>query len=197
MDNLHISSHNPNFVTVFVNVRAIFAVIRSLVLYPSEARHIDFVAGVQFFIGSGAEFLAGACPVESWSSEATGVSIGPVFGSGCSSWGASCCGIVLFSFSASVAGSSISATVASLALTAVSAAGTGVSSTALPCGHKAARRATHAAIMVAMTNFFISLPPLQIRNEPPIPLPFGRRLSARFRSDSILRRVSTPVQIQR
>ena len=65
--------------------------------------------------------------MEGWSSEATGVSIGPIFGSGCSSWGASCCGIVLFSFSASVAGSSISATVASLALTAVSAAGTGVS----------------------------------------------------------------------
>ena len=60
--------------------------------------------------------------MEGWSSEATGVSIDPISGSGCSS----CCGIVLFSFSASVAGSSISATVASLALTAVSAAGTGV-----------------------------------------------------------------------
>lgn len=89
--------------------------------------------------------------MEGWSSEATGVSIDPISGSGCSSWCASCCGIVLFSFSASVAGSSISATVASLALTAFSAAGTGVSSTALPCGHTAAHRATHAAIIVTIT----------------------------------------------
>ena len=91
----------------------------------------------------------------------------------------------------------ISTTVAFLALTAVPAAGTGVSSTALPCGHTAAHKAIQAAIMVAMTNFFISLPPLQIRNEPPIPLPFGRRLSARFRSDSVLWTASTPVQIRR
>lgn len=64
--------------------------------------------------------------MEGWSSEAVGISIGPISGSGCSSWGDSCRGIVPFSFSASAAGFSISATVASLALTAVSAAGTGV-----------------------------------------------------------------------
>ena len=64
-----------------------------------------------------------------------GISIGSVSGSDCSSWGDSCCGIVLFSFSASAAGSSIPATVAFLALTAVSADEAGVSSTALPCGH--------------------------------------------------------------
>lgn len=49
MDNLHISSHNPNFVTVFVNVRAIFTEVGVLVLHPAEARFIDFVTGLQFF----------------------------------------------------------------------------------------------------------------------------------------------------
>ena len=44
-----ISPHDPNFVAVFVNVRAVFTMIGSLVLYPAEARHIDFVTGLQFF----------------------------------------------------------------------------------------------------------------------------------------------------
>lgn len=44
---------------------------------------------------------------------------------------------------------------------------------------------------------YISHPPLQMRNKPPIPLPFGRRLSAHFRSDSVLWTASTPVQIRR
>ena len=54
---LQISPHDSNFVSVFVNVRAIFAVIGSLVLQPAEARHINFVAGLQFFRRVGRSWL--------------------------------------------------------------------------------------------------------------------------------------------
>ena len=49
MQWVHISPHDPNFVAVFVNVRAVFTMIGHLVLHPAKARHIDFITGLQFF----------------------------------------------------------------------------------------------------------------------------------------------------
>ena len=61
-----------------------------------------------------------------------------------------------------------SATAASVAHTAGVGGGTGVSLTTLLYGHTAAHRAIQAAITVAMMNFFIFLPPSEMRNERPI-----------------------------
>ena len=52
-----ISPHDSDFVAVFVNVRAVFAMIGSLALYPAEARHIDFITGLQFFRRLGRSWL--------------------------------------------------------------------------------------------------------------------------------------------
>lgn len=41
------SSHDADFVAVFVNVRAVFTVIWTLVFQPTEALHIDHIAGLQ------------------------------------------------------------------------------------------------------------------------------------------------------
>ena len=152
---LQISPHDSNFVSVFVNVRAIFAVIGSLVLQPAEARHINFVAGLQFFRRVGRSWLwcgilSGYLPRGKLEFGSYGCFNRLISSSGCSSRGASCRGIVPFSFSASAVGSSISATVASLALTAVSAAGTGVCSVASLCGHTAAHKAAQVVIRVTI-----------------------------------------------
>ena len=44
-----VSAHDSNFVAVFVNVRGILAVIRPLVWYPTKARNIDLIAGLQLY----------------------------------------------------------------------------------------------------------------------------------------------------
>ena len=41
------SAHDADFVAVFVNVRAVFAVIWPLVFQPAEALHINHIAGLQ------------------------------------------------------------------------------------------------------------------------------------------------------
>ena len=41
------SAHDADFVAVFVNVRAVFTVIWTLVFQPTEALHIDHIAGLQ------------------------------------------------------------------------------------------------------------------------------------------------------
>ena len=40
------SAHDADFVAVFVNVRAVFAVIWPLVFQPTEALHINHIAGL-------------------------------------------------------------------------------------------------------------------------------------------------------
>ena len=120
-------------------------------------------------------------------------SVGP------SVWG-SVGGTASFSFSdVDVVWTSVlsSATAASVAHTAGVGGGTGVSLITLLYGHTAAHRAIQAEITVAMMNFFIFLPPSEMRNERPISWPFGKRLNARFRSYSVPWRVSMPAQIQR
>ncbi len=47
----------PILFPFFVNARAIFTVIGALVLQPAEARHINFVAGLQFFRRVGRSWL--------------------------------------------------------------------------------------------------------------------------------------------
>lgn len=53
----HISPHDPNFVAVFVNVRAVFTMVGPLVLHPAEACYIDFITGLQFFRRLGRSWL--------------------------------------------------------------------------------------------------------------------------------------------
>ena len=44
-----VSTHAPDFVAVFVHIRGILAVIRPLVWYPTKARNIDLIAGLQLY----------------------------------------------------------------------------------------------------------------------------------------------------
>lgn len=125
---LQISPHDSNFVSVFVNVRAIFAVIGSLVLQPAEARHINFVAGLQFFRRVGRSWLwcgilSGYLPRGKLEFGSYGCFNRPYLQFRLLFSGRFLSRNRSFSFSASAVGSSISATVASLALTAVSALG--------------------------------------------------------------------------
>ena len=44
---IQVLTHDADLVAVLINVRAVFAVIRPLILQPAEALHIDHVAGLE------------------------------------------------------------------------------------------------------------------------------------------------------
>lgn len=44
-----VSAHAPDFIAIFVHIRGILAVIRPLVWYPTKARNIDLIAGLQLY----------------------------------------------------------------------------------------------------------------------------------------------------
>ena len=44
-----VSAHAPDFIAIFVHIRGILAVIRPLAWYPTKARNIDLIAGLQLY----------------------------------------------------------------------------------------------------------------------------------------------------